>query len=84
MHYGKGAEGCAGGECGCAGGGYNCVDGVCSGTSCSSGGLMSRPHGYPAQADYMAGPPTASVTYPYYTVRGPRDFLLDSPPGIGP
>ena len=30
---------------------------------------------------YQAGPPTAAVTYPYYTVRGPRDFLQD---GCGP
>lgn len=33
---------------------------------------------------YMSGPPTAAVTYPYYTTRGPRDFLLDNPPSIGP
>ena len=31
-----------------------------------------------------AGPPTAAVTYPYYTTRGPRDFLLDQPLTIGP
>ena len=30
-----------------------------------------------------AGPQTASYAYPYYTVRGPRDFLLDSPPTTG-
>lgn len=29
------------------------------------------------------GPPTAQVAYPYYTTRGPRDFLLDNPPSIG-
>ncbi len=29
------------------------------------------------------GAPTAQVAYPYYTVRGPRDFLLDNPPTIG-
>jgi hypothetical protein len=29
------------------------------------------------------GPPTAHVAYPYYTIRGPRDFLLDNPPSIG-
>ena len=33
---------------------------------------------------YQAGPPTAAVTYPYYTVRGPRDFLMDDPPSLGP
>lgn len=30
------------------------------------------------------GPPTAAVTYPYYTVRGPRDFLQSEPSSIGP
>jgi hypothetical protein len=29
------------------------------------------------------GPETAQYAYPYYTVRGPRDFLLDNPPTIG-
>ncbi len=26
---------------------------------------------------------TAQVAYPYYTTRGPRDFLLNNPPTIG-
>jgi len=30
------------------------------------------------------GPPGASITYPYYTNRGPRDFFAKSPRGIGP
>lgn len=25
----------------------------------------------------------AVIAYPYYTIRGPRDFLLDNPPSIG-
>ncbi|QEG38539.1 hypothetical protein [Roseimaritima ulvae] len=29
------------------------------------------------------GPPSGTVAYPYYTHRGPRDFLLDNPPSIG-
>ena len=29
------------------------------------------------------GPPTPAVAYPYYTVRAPRDFLLDNPPPLG-
>ncbi len=29
------------------------------------------------------GPAAAQVAYPYYTVRGPRDFLLNNPPTIG-
>jgi hypothetical protein len=31
-----------------------------------------------------AGPPTGTITYPYYTTRGPRDFLANNPPSIGP
>ena len=30
-----------------------------------------------------AGPPTATYAYPYYTVRGPRDFFLNQPSTIG-
>lgn len=32
----------------------------------------------------VGGPPVGTVTYPYYTVRGPRDFLANDPPSIGP
>lgn len=31
-----------------------------------------------------AGPGSAQVAYPYYTTRGPRDFLMPNPPSIGP
>jgi hypothetical protein len=30
------------------------------------------------------GPLTGSVAYPYYTTRGPRDFLARNPGSIGP
>jgi len=30
-----------------------------------------------------AGPATATYGYPYYTVRAPRDFLMNNPPSIG-
>jgi hypothetical protein len=44
--------------------------------------------GYPVPAMsppvYNPGPPTAAVTYPYYTTRGPRDFFLNNPPPLGP
>lgn len=33
---------------------------------------------------FNPGPPVAQTAYPYYTLRGPRDFLLDNPPSIGP
>lgn len=29
------------------------------------------------------GPPSPTVTYPYYTTRGPRDYFVDNPPSIG-
>ena len=43
------------------------------------------PHGYvEAQTSGMnGGPPGPTYAYPYYTVRGPRDFLIDNPPSIG-
>jgi hypothetical protein len=33
---------------------------------------------------YNGGPATPTVVYPYYTTRGPRDFLAANPRGIGP
>lgn len=30
-----------------------------------------------------SGPPAPTYGYPYYTIRGPRDFLMDNPPTIG-
>lgn len=55
--------------------------------SCGNGqGMASEriPH-LPRDQGYTgpSGPPTAAYAYPYYTTRGPRDFLLDSPPTIG-
>ena len=56
------------------------------------GGLLGHgtpgfpPQHHHASREYVgpAGPPSAQVGYPYYTTRGPRDFLLDNPPSIGP
>jgi len=31
-----------------------------------------------------AGPAVGAYAYPYYTNRGPRDFLAGNPPSIGP
>jgi hypothetical protein len=44
-------------------------------------GCQGGCHG-PAPA--TPGPPTAEVTYPYYTLHGPRDFLDSNPRSIGP
>ncbi len=34
--------------------------------------------------NFNPGPPVAQTAYPYYTLRGPRDFLMSNPPSIGP
>jgi hypothetical protein len=34
-------------------------------------------------AEGAGAPPTGQVAYPYYTNRGPRDFLQNNPPSIG-
>ncbi len=86
-------SGCADGCCGDGGcsSGSGCSS--CGGNGC---GLCQRmvgrvasgfcPHGggYPEAYNYNPSPPTGQVTYPYYTVRGPRDFLRNNPPSIGP
>jgi hypothetical protein len=33
---------------------------------------------------FAPGPPSGAVAYPYYTTRGPRDFLARNPQSIGP
>jgi hypothetical protein len=91
---------CEGGVCptgACRGGA--CRDGACEGEACHKrhvgryGGLAKH-HLSPEEkaaleaSDYgatgPAGPPTGAVAYPYYTTRGPRDFLAKCPPSIGP
>lgn len=37
-----------------------------------------------ANQPFRPGAPSAQVAYPYYTHRGPRDFLMANPPSIGP
>jgi len=36
------------------------------------------------QYNFNPGPPVGQTAYPYYTTRGPRDFLNRNPPSIGP
>jgi len=83
------ADGCSG-DASCRSG-SGCSS--CGGRGC---GLCQRlvgrvasgfcPHagGYPEAYNYNPSPPTGQVAYPYYTVRGPRDFLRNNPPSIGP
>ena len=51
-----------------------------------NGGYGMCPGGqtYPEYPAFNQGPPVGQVAYPYYTTRGPRDFLRNNPPTIGP
>lgn len=88
VQTGECMEGCQGVE--------NC--GYCEGIGGRFRGFMGRlcpwghghGNGYGAQAADPSdggafGQGTGGVVaYPYYTTRGPRDFLLNNPPSIGP
>lgn len=86
-------QNCANGNCGggptggYGGGGHTCgkrglleslSGGLHGGGGCAACGE--------AQAMPMQPPPQSpgAVAYPYYTNRGPRDFLQANPPSIGP
>ncbi|MFK7770263.1 MAG: hypothetical protein AB8B55_23840 [Mariniblastus sp.] len=79
-HLGSHARGC--GRFGCGREGKLCL-------SCRArGGLFNR---QPSEIPHTAQPPgmmgpggqAPQYVYPYYTTRGPRDFLQDNPPTIG-
>lgn len=81
---------CGSGGCGCASR-IGCQPGP---LGWQQGGLNYSSHLQPGflghqagqqlnQTPFQPGPPTAAVGYPYYTIRGPRDFLVDNPPTIG-
>jgi hypothetical protein len=65
------ANGCGPNGCGPNGAGYG-------------NGYGPLPRGVGGQYVGPQGPPTGGVAYPYYTNRGPRDFLDPNPPSIGP
>ena len=79
---------CPTGDC------QECEGGVCHPRHTGRYGGLAKHHLSPdekaavAASDYgaigPAGPPTGAVAYPYYTTRGPRDFLAKCPPSIGP
>lgn len=70
-HLGRGNQ-CN--SCG-PGGAGGCGPGGCSVFGGNGGGPPAQP--------VAGGPPSAQVAYPYYTTRGPRDFLNPNPPSIG-
>jgi hypothetical protein len=69
---GTGEAGCGCGHCGGLLGGR-----VAAGIEQSRGWRHQEPETGPA------GPPTAAVAYPYYTLHGPRESFLDNPPSLG-
>jgi hypothetical protein len=78
-----------GGDCNacveCGGGGH-IGDAGCTQCAAGDSGLLGHPlhhHGPPETLGQQGGPPTGTATYPYYTTRGPRDFLQKNPPGLG-
>lgn len=81
---------CMGGNCGgcgrtgCVAGALGWQQGGLNYSSHLTPGLMG--HNAAAQLNsrpFTPGPPTGQTAYPYYTVRGPRDFLMANPPTIG-
>jgi len=59
---------------------------ACGGRGCRlcRGGIDGRDGDGDGSEGFTAGPPTGAVAYPYYTTRGPRDFLARNPQSIGP
>ena len=81
------SDGCGPNGCGAGGygpAGYGGGGGGCGPGGCGPGGCARRAPGPMDDGSAFAGPPTGGVTYPYYTTRGPRDFLASNPRGIGP
>ncbi len=79
-------QGCS--SCGSLGGRTGCVAGPLGwqqGGLNYGGNLPPRHHAAQQLQSQPVnpGPQTGTVAYPYYTHRGPRDFLLDNPPSIG-
>ena len=76
------AAGCGRGGCGHSGR----LCGACSKIRSLAGLGSGSPYGgaipHTAQAPGQSGM-APSYAYPYYTTRGPRDFLRDNPPSIG-
>ena len=62
--------------------GFACRPGICARCGLRGCGGCG---GLGMQADaFTPGPAMGAVSYPYYTMRGPRDFLATNPTPIGP
>jgi hypothetical protein len=78
---GHGWANVGGNGCGCGprvygGGNSPYGSGCCSGPGCCASGDQHY--------TFNPGPPVGQTAYPYYTTRGPRDFLEKNPAPIGP
>lgn len=82
------SDGCGGllgrGRSGGRSGACSSGNDLCRGCRALSRGLNPHAHGYPEMPAFTPGPQVGQTAYPYYTVRGPRDFLQNNPPTIGP
>lgn len=62
---------------------------LCLGCKARGAGLLGRLHPKAGEIPHttenpgMMGPQAPQYVYPYYTTRGPRDFLMANPPSIG-
>ncbi len=77
-HTGCGRTGCQAGPLGWQQGGLDYS------SQLNPGCLGHQAGAAVASQPFQAGAPSAQVAYPYYTHRGPRDFLMANPPSIGP
>ena len=70
---GSGCYGCANGQDGCYG-------------QCQSGCIHDRGEETPGGRirPFQQGPTTPQVTWPYYSLHGPRDYFADNPQTLGP
>ncbi len=85
---------CCDASCGCVDNCCGCDSGSCCAdrgrNPCQTAigkvasGFCPHSSGYPAMYNCNPGPPVGQTAYPYYTTRGPRDFLQNNPPTIGP
>ena len=86
-HPGCGSPAAYGGcdGCGPVGCGPGCHDGCGPGGCANYGPGGPNSYGPPGGPEVIeSGPPTGAAAYPYYTTRGPRDYLARSPRSIGP
>lgn len=81
---GMGNCGCQGCRTGCQAGPLGWQQGGLDYSSHLQPGLLGHNAGQQLNSrQFTPGPPTGQVAYPYYSVRGPRDFFVDNPPTIG-